>query len=454
MLKQGAEKSNLKKTLGALDLILLGIGCVIGTGIFVLTGVAAAKYAGPGIMFSFILAGFACLFTALAYAELASMVPISGTVYAYSYVSLGEIFAWLTGWCLILEYSVGASVVAAGWSGYMTNLLAHCGIALPVSLTTIPSAGGLINLPAMLIVLLLTLLLIRGTKETAKLNKILVFVKLFVIVIFILLAGPMVDFSNWTPLMPYGFAGIAQGAAFIFFAYTGFDAVATAAEECRNPNRDLPLGIIMSLVVCTVLYIIVAAILTGIVPYRELDTAAPVAFALQAIGQHFGAALIGTGAIAGITTVLLVLMYGQSRVIFSMSRDGLVPRSICSVHSRFGTPYKVTIIVGIFVAIMAGFMPINEMAEIANIGALSVFIAAAIGALILRYTAPDAKRPFKCPALPAVALLAIFSCSYLIFSLSLKTWYLFAGWVAVGLIVYFAYSYRNSTLNCEVAIKS
>ena len=454
MLKLGAEKSSLKKSLGMADLIFLGIGCVIGTGIFVLTGVAAAKYAGPGIMFSFVLAGIACLFTALAYAELASMVPISGTVYAYSYVSLGEIFAWLTGWCLFLEYSVGASVVAAGWSGYMTNMLEHCGIVLPASLTTIPSGGGLVNLPAMIIVLILTLLLVRGTKESIKLNKILVFIKLFVIAIFILLALPHVETSNWTPLLPYGFAGIAQGAAFIFLAYCGFDAVATAAEECRNPNRDLPIGIIVSLLICTALYIIVAAILTGIVPYGDLDTAAPVSFALHAIGQHLGAALIGAGAIAGITTVLLVLMYGQSRVIFSMSRDGLLPQSICSVHARFGTPYKVTIIVGILVALMAGFMPINQLVEFSNIGALAVFIAAAVGALLLRYTAPDAIRPFRCPALPIVALLAIFSCSYLIFSLSLNTWYLFIAWIMVGLVVYFAYSYRNSTMNGDVALKN
>lgn len=446
VLSSGPAAGQLKRTMGPIDMIMLGVGCVIGTGIFVLTGVAAARYAGPGIMISFIISGLACLFTALAYAELASMVPVAGTVYAYSYASIGEIAAWVTGWSLILEYSIGAGVVAAGWSSYAISLLSGLGVSLPRSITTIPVEGGIVNLPAVLIVLALSLLLVRGTRESARLNKVLVVIKLLVILTFIVLALPFVKASNWTPLLPYGFIGVAQGAAIIFFAYTGFDAVATAAEECRNPKRDLPLGIIVSLLICTVLYIVVAAVLTGVVDYHDLDTAAPVTFALHSLGNHLGAAVVGAGAIAGITTVLLVLMYGQSRVIYSMSRDGLIPAGICNIHRSYGTPYKVTLLVGAFVALVAGFMPLGDMAELANIGVLFAFIIAAVAALVLRRTKPDAERPFRCPYLPLVALLAVFSCSYLMFSLNTGTWLKFIGWSALGILVYFAYGYRNSLL--------
>ena len=442
----GIGTCGLKRTMGSLDMILLGVGCVIGTGIFVLTGVAAARYAGPGIVISFILAGLACLFTALAYSELASMVPVAGTVYAYSYVSLGEIAAWLTGWSLILEYSVGAGVVAAGWSGYVTGLLKGFGFSLPQALTAIPAEGGIVNLPAILIVCVLSLLLIRGTKECSSLNKVLVVIKLAIILLFIALALPFVETSNWAPLLPFGLLGVTQGAAVIFFAYTGFDTVATAAEECRNPRRDLPIGIIASLLVCTILYITVAAVLTGVVNYHDLDTPAPVSFALNAIGNNLGASIVGIGAIAGITTVLLVLLYGQSRIIFSMSRDGLIPPGICDIHGSYGTPYKVTILVGLFVALVAGFMPLGDMAELANIGVLFPFIVAATAAMVLRLTKPDAERPFRCPKIFIVAELAIFSCSILMFSLKMDTWLKFIAWIALGLIIYYAYGYRHSTL--------
>jgi APA family basic amino acid/polyamine antiporter len=427
-------------------MIMLGVGCVIGTGIFVLTGVAAARYAGPGIVISFILAGFACLFTALAYSELASMVPVAGTVYAYSYVSLGEIAAWITGWSMILEYSVGAGVVAAGWSGYATGILKEIGITLPHALTAIPTEGGIMNLPAILIVGMLSLLLVRGTRESSTLNKVLVIIKLTVISIFIVMALPFVDISNWTPLLPFGLLGVAQGAAVIFFAYTGFDAVATAAEECHNPRRDLPIGIMVSLAVCTILYIVVAAVLTGVVNYQSLDTAAPVTFALHTLGNPLGAAIVGIGAIAGITTVLLVLMYGQSRILYSMSRDGLIPSSICNIHKSYGTPYKVTILVGLFVAMVAGFMPLSDMAELANIGVLFPFIVAATAAMILRLTNPGTERPFRCPYLFVVAELAIFSCGILMFSLNMGTWLKFIGWITLGMIIYFAYGYRHSSM--------
>ncbi len=442
-----AERKGLKKTLGASDMVMLGVGCIIGTGIFVLTGVAAAKYAGPGIMLSFVLSGLACAFAALAYAELASMVPVAGSAYTYSYAALGEIIAWIVGWNLILEYSVGSSAVAAGWSGYMVGLLKSAGIELPKAYTAVPADGGIVNLPAMLIALFLSVLLVRGTKESATLNKILVFIKLAAVFIFLVLAGPKVNPANWTPFMPYGFSGVAGGAAIIFFAYIGFDAVATAAEECRNPNRDLPIGIIGSLVVCTILYIAVAAVLTGVVPYTELNNAEPVAYALRAIGYNLGSALVGTGAIAGITTVLLVLMYGQTRVFFAMSRDGLIPAGICKVHPKYGTPHVITILAGVAVALIAGFTPIGIIAELTNIGTLFAFVVAAIGVFVLRKTRPDLHRPFRCPAVSIVAPLAVLSCGYLMYNLPGETWLRFFIWSAIGFVVYFLYSYRNSELN-------
>ena len=451
-LKEGAEQRGLKKSLGATDLILLGIGCIIGTGIFVLTGVAAAKYAGPGIMLSFVISGLACAFAALAYAELAAIVPIAGSAYTYSYAALGEIIAWIVGWNLVLEYSVGSSAVAAGWSGYMVGLLKSGGIELPKAFTAVPADGGIVNLPAMLIALLLSVLLVRGTKESVTLNKVLVVIKLAAVFIFLALAGPKVNPANWSPLMPFGFSGVAAGAAIIFFAYIGFDAVATAAEECRNPKRDLPAGIIGSLIICTILYIVVAGVLTGVVPYQDLNNAEPVAYALRAIGYNFGSALVGTGAIAGITTVLLVLMYGQTRIFFAMSRDGLIPASICKVHPQYGTPHIITMAAGIAVALIAGFTPIGIIAELTNIGTLFAFVVAAIGVLVLRYTRPDIPRPFTCPAVQIVAPLAVLSCGYLMANLPKETWMRFGIWSAIGFVVYFVYSYRHSILNKAEAV--
>lgn len=447
LLRAGAEEKGLKKTLGALDLVLLGIGCIIGTGIFVLTGVAAAKYAGPALMLSFVLSGLACGFAALAYAELAAIVPIAGSAYTYSYAALGEIIAWIVGWNLVLEYSVGSSAVAAGWSGYVVGLLKSAGIVLPQAYTAVPADGGIVNLPAMFIALFLSLMLVRGTKESATLNRVLVLIKLVAVFIFLFLAGPKVDVANWTPFMPYGFSGVAAGAAIIFFAYIGFDAVATAAEECRNPNRDLPIGIVGSLIVCTILYIVVAGVLTGVVPYTQLNNAEPVAFALRYIGYNMGSALVGTGAICGITTVLLVLMYGQTRVFFAMSRDGLIPASICKVHPKYGTPHVITIVAGIAVALIAGFTPIGIIAELTNIGTLFAFVVAAIGVLVMRFTRPDIHRPFKCPAVWLISPLAVISCAYLMYNLPVETWLRFGIWSLIGFVVYFAYSYRNSALN-------
>lgn len=447
LLKAGAEAKGLKKTLGASDLVTLGIGCIIGTGIFVLTGVAAAKYAGPGIMLSFVLSGLACAFAALAYAELASIVPIAGSAYTYSYAALGEFVAWIVGWNLVLEYSVGSSAVAAGWSGYVIGLLKSAGIELSKAYTAVPADGGIVNLPAMFVALFLSCLLVRGTKESANLNKILVVIKLVAVFIFLFLAGPKVNPANWTPLMPFGFSGVAAGAAIVFFAYIGFDAVSTAAEECRNPNRDLPIGIIGSLVVCTILYIAVAAVLTGVVPYTDLNNAEPVAFALRQIGYNMGSALVGTGAICGITTVLLVLMYGQTRLFFAMSRDGLIPAGICKIHPKYGTPHIITIVAGIAVALIAGFTPIGIIAELTNIGTLFAFVVAAIGVVAMRVAKPEIERPFKCPAVWIVAPLAVLFCGYLMYNLPAETWMRFGIWSAIGVVVYFAYSYRNSAIN-------
>lgn len=441
-----AQASGMERNLTAVDLILLGIGCVIGTGIFVLTGVAAANYAGPAVMLSFIISGIACALAGLAYAEFASIVPASGSAYTYTYASLGEFIAFLVGWNLILEYTVTASAVASGWSGYIVGLLKSCGIELPHMLTAVPADGGIINVPAILIVMFLSILLIRGTHETTKLNKILVIIKLAAVFIFLLLAAPNVNPTNWTPFMPYGISGVTAGAAIVFFAYIGFDAVATSAEECKNPSRDLPLGIIGSLLLCTFLYVIVSAVLTGIVPYTALNNPEPVAFALRYIGYNIGSALVGVGAIAGITTVLLVLLYGQARIFFAMSRDGMVPANICKIHSIYRTPYMVTILGAIIVSMISGFAPIGLIAEMANIGTLSAFLIAAVGVLVLRFTKPDVPRTFRCPCIYLVSPLAILACGYLMYNLPFDTWIRFFIWCGLGIFVYFSYSYKHSAI--------
>lgn len=452
-LLNNANRQSLPKTLGAIDLILLGVGCIVGTGIFVLTGVAAAKYAGPGIMLSFVLSGLACGFAALAYAELAAMVPIAGSAYTYSYVALGEVFAFVVGWALICEYTVGAATVAAGWSGYAVGLLKSIGVNIPHQLTAVPSEGGLINLPAILIVLTLTYFLVIGTSESAKLNKILVIVKLSVVALFLIMASPHINPVNWQPFLPFGFNGVATGAAIAFFAYIGFDAVATAAEECRNPNRDLPIGIVGSLLVCTVLYIAVAAVLTGVVPYTELATSEPVAFALRYIGLNFGSALVATGAICGITTVLLVLIFGQTRIFLAMARDGLLPEKAVKLHPKHKTPHIITLTTGVSVALLSGLLPISLIAEMTNAGTLFAFIIAAAGVLILRHTAPEANRPFRCPAVHIIAPLAILMCGFLMYNLPIETWAFFGAWSILGLLVYFLYGRKHSKLAVTEADK-
>ncbi|WP_295398940.1 amino acid permease [uncultured Thiocystis sp.] len=436
----------LRRVLGPLDLTLLGIGAIIGAGIFVLTGVAAATQAGPAIVLSYLVAGTACAFSALAYAELAASVGGCGSAYGYSYAGLGEIVAWIIGWDLILEYGVATSAVAIGWSGYVNNALAAVGLALPELLTKGPLEGGLVNLPAALIVLILAALLSLGVRESARFNAIMVVVKLIAIAIFILVAASHVQPANWSPFMPFGWNGVMGGAALIFFAYVGFDAVSTAAEEARHPQRDLPIGILVSLGVCTLIYIVVSGLLTAVVAYPSLNVGSPVADVMLRLGYPWAAGLVAAGAIAGLTTVMLVLYYGLTRVFLAMSRDGLLPPVFARVNARTHTPIRVIVVSGLLMAAVAGLTPIGEVAELVNIGTLAAFFLVCIGVVSLRATHPDLPRPFKTPWSPVVPLLGAISCLYLMLNLPLVTWLRFGLWLALGLVIYFTYSRRHSAL--------
>lgn len=441
--------NSLNRVLGAMDLTMLGIGAIIGTGVFVLTGVAAANYAGPALIISFIIAGLACVFAALCYSEFASMIPQSGSAYTYGYVAFGELFAWILGWDLILEYGLASSAVASGWSGYLQSLLSGFGILLPTALTSAfdPSNGTFIDLPAVIIVLLVTFLLSRGVKESVKINAIMVVVKLAVVVLFIAVGVWYVEPANWTPFMPFGFSGVATGAAVVVFAYFGFDAVSTAAEEVKNPQRNLPIGIISALVICTILYIVVSLILTGIVPFHLLNVKDPVAFALQFIGQDWAAGFISLGAIVGITTVLIVMMFGQTRLFYAMSRDGLLPKSLAKINSKTRVPLTSTWVTGILVALFAGFVPLDKLAELTSIGTLFAFATVSLGVAVLRKTQPELKRGFKTPWVPLIPALAVIFCVYLMLQLSTFTWKGFLVWLVIGLVIYMVYGYRNSKLN-------
>jgi APA family basic amino acid/polyamine antiporter len=459
---------SLKRTLSALDLTLLGIGAIIGTGIFVLTGTAAANQAGPGIVLSYVLAGTACGFAALCYAEFAAMIPISGSAYTYAYATLGEIFAWMIGWDLILEYAVGSMTVAVGWSGYFQRILAGFGIHLPAWMTASPDSavGSLINLPAVLIVLGIMVLLVIGVRESARFNAAMVAIKLAAVAFFIVMGVTYVKPENWSPLMPYGFSGVATGAAVVFFAYIGFDAVSTTAEEAKNPSRDLPIGIIASLVICTVLYLVVAGILSGMIPvthYRSLEAAlpgvpivaaaestsflnAPVAYALHVINLDWAAGLVSAGAVAGITSVLLVMLMSQPRIFFAMSRDQLLPAGVSKVHPRFRTPYITTIITCVIVSVVAGFVPINILGEMTSIGTLFAFVVVSIAVIILRVKRPEARRPFRVPLGFTIPILGVAFCVYLMVSLSVMTWVRFLVWLDAGMVIYWFYGRTHSPL--------
>ncbi len=491
-----AEKKSLTRTLGAFQLTMLGVGAIIGTGIFVLTAEAAQK-AGPGMMISFIIAGFVCAVAALCYAEMAAMVPVSGSAYTYSYAVMGELLAWMVGWALVLEYAVAAGAVSVGWSGYFVGLLREfLGVDFPNSLanadaliaqiklafgatpsaelTTALNTGGIINLPAMIIALLVTWLLIIGTKESAFINAILVMVKIAALTLFVVLAVPVMQAENFEPFAPLGFGGISAAAASIFFAYVGFDAVSTAAEETKNPQRNMPIGLIGSLAICTIFYILVAAGVIGSVGAQPLLDAArngiapgstelaaacasqteqvvvcskeALAWTLREIGWQQMGNLVGLAAGLALPSVVLMMMFGQTRIFFVMSRDGLLPKAFSKIHPKYGTPHIVTIVTGVFVAMFAALFPVGALADISNSGTLFAFAMVAIAVILLRRTDPDRVRPFRTPMIALVGPIAVAGCLYLFFSLSTYTLLLFVGWAMLGLIVYFAYSRKNSHL--------
>jgi len=442
------EKHLLDRSLNAFDLTILGIGAIIGVGVFVLTGTASARFAGPGIVFSFVIAGGACFFTALCYAEFASLIPVAGSAYNYAYATMGEFIAWIIGWDLILEYIVASIAVAIGWSGYFVSITKAMGIPLPVWCSGAPGTvpGALVNLPAVFIVLFLTAILIIGMKESARFTSLMVFVKLLTVLIFICVGSIHIQPGNWTPFLPFGIKGVMTGAAIIFFAYIGFDAVSTAAEETKNPQRNMPIGIILSLVICSVIYIVFSVILTGMVSYKELNHPAPVAHALNLVGITWGSALVSVGAVSGITSVLLVMLMGQPRVFFSMSRDGLLWPWISKVHPRFRTPYLSQLITGIVVATFAGFIDIGTAAELCNIGTLFAFSIVCGGIVILRRTHPEIARSFRCPLVPLIPLLGICFCASLMLSLPKITWIRFVVWLIVGFFIYFFYGINHSRM--------
>lgn len=464
-------EATLKRTLTARHLILLGIGAVIGAGIFVLTGQAAANHAGPAIMLSFVLAGFACAMAGLCYAEFASMMPVSGSAYSYSYATLGEFVAWFIGWCLVLEYLFASSTVAVGWSGYLVSFLTTTlGVPFPAQFASAPLAWvngefvateGLINLPAVLIVAAVSGLCYVGITQSAFVNAIVVAIKVAVIAAFLGFGAQYVNPENWTPFIPantgpgqFGMDGVFRAAAIVFFAYIGFDAVSTAAGEAKNPQRDMPIGILGSLAICTVIYIAVCAVLTGMTHYTLLNTAKPVATALEEVLKADPGASVGwlktaveIGAIAGLSSVILVMLMAQPRIFYSMSRDGLMPAIFGKVHPKFHTPYVGTIIVGIVACLLAGFMPLSVLGELVAMGTLVAFATVCLGVLILRHTRPDLARPFRVPMYWLICPLGVLACMFLFFQSFKEHWVVFVLWTIVGQLIYFLYGYRNSKLN-------
>jgi APA family basic amino acid/polyamine antiporter len=498
-----APDNSMKRTLTANNLISLGIGAIIGTGIFVLTGTAAANHAGPALALSFVLSGLGCAFAGLCYAEYAAMIPVSGSAYTYAYSTLGEFIAWIIGWDLILEYLFGASTVAVGWSGYVVSFLRDCGVNFPVQwaastgsklievpleianrlnigygwqgatanlLETLTAAGvnpatlqqatGIVNLPAILIVGLMTLLLVVGISESAKFNNIIVVVKLIVILLFIFFGWQYVNTSNWSPFIPdriidengvgrYGWIGILAGSGVIFFAYIGFDAVSTAAQEAINPQKDMPKGMLLSLAICTVLYILVALVMTGIVNYKDLNVPAPVALAIDRAGSGLAWLKfpVKVGAIAGLSSVVLVMLMAQPRIFYSMAKDGLLPEKFAAIHPKFKTPYVTTIITGVFAAFFAGVFPIGLLGELVSIGTLLAFVIVCIGIIVLRKQKPEISRPFKTPLVPLVPILGALICLAQMIGLPGDTWIRLVIWMALGLLIYFFYGIKHSKLN-------
>jgi len=454
----------LKRALGATNLTALGIGAIIGTGIFVLTGTVAAQNAGPAVILSFVLAGVASIFAALCYSEFASLVPMAGSAYTYGYATLGELFAWIIGWDLILEYALGAVTVSIGWSGYVVSFLRDIGINIPPALsaargTLITLADGtqvtaIFNLPAVIIIAIITLLLVIGISESATVNNVIVFVKVAVVLLFIFGAVHAVNPANWHPFIPpstgvrghFGWSGVTQGAGIVFFAYIGFDAVSTAAQEAKNPQRDMPIGIIGSLLICTVLYIAVSAVATGIVPYLQLDVPDPIAVAADHAGLGWMSAAIKLGAIAGLSSVILVMLLGQSRIFWTMADDGLLPKFVSRVHPKFRTPWITTILTGIVVAFFAALFTVREAGSLVSIGTLLAFVIVSIGVLVLRIREPHLPRTFKTPAVWVVAPLGALSALYLMIALPWRTWERLIIWFVIGMVIYFLYGVRRSKL--------
>lgn len=438
------ERNVLRQCLTASDLILLGIGAIIGAGIFVLTGVAAATKAGPAIVLSYVLAGFASTFAALCYAELAASIGGAGSAYTYAYAGLGELIAWIIGWDLILEYGLGACSVSIGWSGYVNDVINAIGFQIPDQFLKCPFEGGLVNLPAMGIVILLSCILGLGVKQSANFNASIVLIKLIAIAVFIGVAIQHVNPINWSPFMPFGWHGVVSGAALVFFAYIGFDAVSTATEETINPQKNIPLGIIGSLAICTVIYILVSFLLTGITSYTTLNVKSPVAETILNLGHRLTAGIVAAGAIAGLTSVILIFMYGLSRIFFAMSRDGLLPPLFAVVHPKTKTPLFIISLSGLIIALLAGFLPLSTVAELVNIGTLAAFITVCFGVIFLRHTQPKLHRPFKTPYSPLFPILGILSCGYLMINLPGITWLRFIIWLIIGLIVYFCYGQSHA----------
>jgi APA family basic amino acid/polyamine antiporter len=455
MLVASKAPGGLKKVLGPVDLIMMGIGAVIGTGIFVLTGTGAVT-AGPALTLSFIIAGVCCGFAGLCYAEFASTVPVAGSIYTYSYVTLGELVAWIIGWDLLLEYGLATSAVSVGWSGYFQSLIGGFGLELPKVLTAapgaIPGVTTWFNLPALCIMLVLTTMLSFGVRESARVNNVMVVIKVCVVLLFIAVGARHVKPANWHPFMPFGASGTLSAAALMFFAFIGFDSVTSAAEEVKRPERDLPIGLIGALGICTILYVIVTAIMTGIVPYPKfLGVDHPVSLALQYAHENWFAGFIDLGAILGMTTVILVMAFGQTRIIYAMSRDGLLPRRLSKVHPRFGTPFLATWIVGIVFGLLGAVVPLGVLGELVNMGTLAAFCLVSVAVVVLRKKRPDLHRAFRCPWVPVVPILAVAFCATLMAFLGKATWIAFLVWLAIGLVVYFAYARHRSALNQPVA---
>ncbi|MFA6206351.1 MAG: amino acid permease [Methylocystis sp.] len=459
-----ADGDGLKRALGWGSLMSLGVGGIIGAGIFVLTGTAAANYAGPGVMISFMLSGLACAFVALCYAELASLIPVAGSTYTYTYVTLGEIFAWIIGWNLVLEYAAGAATVAVGWSGYFNRVMQGLGIHVPPELTTAffadPTAHGappgavhgLFNVPAAAIILLLTALLVRGTSESTLFNNIIVAIKVTVVLMVIVFGAAHIDHANWSPLIPdntgdfgtFGWSGVVRGASVVFFAYIGFDSVSTAAQEAHNPQRDVPIGIIGSLIICTILYIAVAAVATGVVNYKELGVPDPMALVMDRTGVSWLAWAVKLGALAGLTTAILVLLYGQTRIFFAMAHDGLLPPIFARLHPTFRTPAVSQILVGVIVALAAGLLPLDILGEMVSIGTLAAFALVCLAVLRLRRMHPELRRPFRAPGIPLLPIAGILSCFALMAALPLDTWLRLLIWTVIGVAIYLFYGIKHA----------